>query len=175
MIKKLIRKLLLKRRNYTKWFIETQMLPNIKNKKVLVVGVADYCKNYLDILEKAGCDITTIDINPLEEGNGAEKHIIGDIRNPPQDYGFDCIIMLGVVNFGLDTICDVDKALQSCYCLLYHGGTLILDWNKSFPNHNKINPRDVENFYLFQAIDMFGIGSGNEMPDDNVFEFLMKV
>lgn len=171
-LRRILRNLLLKKRCYPRWILEKKIFPSFKNKKILLVGVASYTKDYPQMLKDN--EVTTIDLNPYISEFGAQKHITGDISKIELNEKFDIIIMFGVLNWGLDYPEDAEKALENCHNLLNKGGLVIIGWNPYTENHNKINPRSLKNFRLFQTIDLFGIGSGNVNRGNFIFEFLMK-
>jgi len=171
-LRKIARNVLLKKRCYPRWVLEKKIFPSLKNKKILLVGVADYTKDYPKILKYN--DVTTIDLNPYAAEFGAKKHIIGNISNVKIKEKFDVIIMFGILNWGLDYEEDAENALKNCYNILNNNGLLIIGWNPKKENHNKINPRTLKNFRMFQPIDLFGIGSGNIIKGDFIFEFLIR-
>jgi len=171
LLRKIARKIFLKKRNFPRWIIERKIFPHIKSKKILIVGVAPYTSEYYRILKTN--DITSIDINPYIKEFGAKKHIIGDISRMKLDEKFDFIFMIGILNYGLDYNEDAERALKNCHDLLNKEGVLILTWSPKIENHNKINPRRLKNFKLFQTVEWFGLGSGNNMGGA-VFEFLMR-
>ena len=74
--RKIIRELVLKWRNPSRYIIERKIFPKIKNKRVLLVGVADYIEDYPQRLKEN--DLwSRKDLNPWL----ASLYVINEYRN----------------------------------------------------------------------------------------------
>ncbi len=88
-IRKILRELTLKWICPQRYIMERKIFPEIRNKKVLLIGVADYTSDYPERLKNN--ELWSIDINPLVDEFGAENHIIGDAVKI--DQYFDMILL----------------------------------------------------------------------------------
>ena len=166
-IRKIIRELTLKWRKPERYFIERKILPQIKNKKVLIVGVARYTANYPIKLKTN--EVITIDLDPKVAKYGAQKHIISSITNAEKYFSakyFDVILMLGVFGYGLNERKNGEKAMKVCYNLLKNNGKLFLQWN-TIPSHNQINPKLLKNYKSFISKEIY-------KTKKSIFELLVK-
>jgi hypothetical protein len=98
--------------------------------KVLFVGCAAYTQQYKEIFQ--GKEYWTIDPKRVKKKYASEWHIVDSITNVEtyitKDY-FDVIIMNGVIGFGLNSIGDIEQAINACYAILASRGILLLGWN----------------------------------------------
>lgn len=172
-LRKLARELFLRWRNPSRYIIERKILPRIKNKKVLLVGCADYCSHYPKKLRKN--NLWTMDIDPEVKKYGSKNHLVGDISKPNKQLAkdFDIILFLGIFGFGLNNKKDAEKAIKNLYHLLKPKGLLIIQW-VNLPNHNQVIPQELKNFKLFKPIKAFGYPSNYKSRGQRIFEFLLK-
>jgi len=169
----MIRKLVLRWRNPSRYFIIKKVIPEINNKKVLWVGVAKYCVDEVKKLEKNN-DVTTLDINSELINFGAKKHIVDDISTTKLDEEFDFIFLLGVLGYGVDLPQIAEKTFRNCYRLLKTNGILIVSV-LDVPKRNYIKIRELRNYKLFYPSWMFGLDSGNQIGKTKMeINFLRK-
>ena len=150
--RKILREILLKWRQRCRYDLEKKIFPKIKNKKVLLVGVANYTADYPKKLRKN--DLWTIDINPKVAKFGAKKHIVGSVVEINKFFSnnfFDFIILYGVLGYGLDTLDEAEETMKNCHKVLKEGGILLIGWGPNIPNP----PNKIKNIKLFKQVPFF--------------------
>ena len=181
MFRKIIRELFLKFRCVPRYDLERKIMPKIKNKKVLLVGVADYVSDYPKRLSEN--ELHSIDIDPSVARFGSKKHITGSVVEIDKYFpenSFDVILFCGVFGCGLDAIEDAEKALQNCHKVLKEGGILIVGWDtKSVEDKGYRTPlsESLENYKLFVPVSMFGFPVGYKFDSKDsyhTYDFLKK-
>ena len=116
-------------------FLERTIMPWLLNNRqtVLFVGTAAYTYPYYRGFERTGVRLVTIDPHPRGDLWGARHHIEGSILDQKVLAGlqpFDAIICNGVFGFGIDSIDEMNRALEIFSGLLKPQGLLVLGWNK---------------------------------------------
>jgi SAM-dependent methyltransferase len=112
--------------------LEHEILPWLAARfsRILFVGTASYTYHY-ERLFKPG-QYTTIDLHPRNTVWGSPDHIVAPIRdiNRHRPKGsFDCIVLNGVLGFGIDTAEDMRAVLRELHDALRPGGFLLVGWN----------------------------------------------
>jgi hypothetical protein len=174
-IRKILRKIFLKKRNYYRYLLERKIFPQIRNKRILLVGIAEYTKDYPKILAKKNNEVWTLEINPELRKYGAKRHIVGDISKS-QDIEkefFDIVLMLGVFGFGLNKREDAEKAMRNVQFILKKKGILIIQWVNDM-KHGMINPKKLKNWYLFKSKSILGFPPQLIIEKNKIIEFLIK-
>lgn len=165
----------LKWNNEARYIVERKIFPDIKNKRVLLVGVEKYADFYPALLEKNQNGVWSIDINPQVSEFGAKKHILGDICKASEYFKkefFDVILLGGVFGYGLNKTADAEKAMKECYKILKKEGLLIIWWSNS-NGHNQIDPKKLQSYGLFSEV----ITEQNKRKlgvEKTIFNFLKK-
>ncbi|MDP2925989.1 MAG: hypothetical protein Q8N99_06460 [Nanoarchaeota archaeon] len=129
-LRKIARELLLKKRSPARYDLERKIFPKIKQKKILLVGIADYIKNYPDKLKEN--EIWTLDIDPNVAKYGSKNHIIGDVSVVDKYFSknfLDYIFLCGVIGCGLNDIIKTEKAINNSYKILKPKGILVVGWD----------------------------------------------
>jgi len=171
-----VRPLVLKQNNEARYIIEKKVFPLIKNKKVLLVGVAEYCDFYPKILEKNNNDVWSIDLDSNVTKYGAKKHVVGDISSASKYFKrdfFDVILMGGVFGYGLNDKEAAEKTMSEIFRILKKDGLLIIWWSDS-PKRNMVVPSKLKKYKLFKTISIRGVPTGYKTKEGAVFEFLVK-
>lgn len=176
-LRKIAREALLKWRIEDRYLIERKIFPKIRNKRILLVGCADYTKDYPKRLKDNKENyIWTIDIDPKVQNFGSNKHIIGNISKIrsffPKEF-FDLIFLVGVFGYGLNKKKEAEKALDDCSKIIKKEGLLVIGWS-DIPNHNQTNPKKLKNFKKFKEVQAFGIPSGYRTNKNKILYFLIK-
>jgi hypothetical protein len=159
-LRKNLRSILLKWRCPPRYIIEKKIFPKIRNRKILLIGVADYIKEYPMMLKQN--DLYSIDIDPSVKKFGAEKHIIGNavkLNNYFKENFFDVILHLGVLNYGINTLEETDECLKNCYDVLEKKGLLVIS-SQEGPKGSGRPPiliKNLKNFSLFTPVSAFGL------------------
>ena len=116
--------------------LEETILPylgGIKNfQTVLFVGCAAYTQWYEKFF--TGKNYWTIDRKKVKRKYGSRNHITDSIVNLERYFSknyFDCIIMNGVIGYGLNNASDIERALDACFHTLDTQGILVIGWNDS--------------------------------------------
>jgi hypothetical protein len=98
--------------------------------RILFVGCSAYTQGYKVLFH--GKEYWTIDPKLVKRKYGSEHHIVDSVTNVGRyvvkNY-FDIIIMNGVIGFGLNGVCDIERAIDACYDALASGGILLVGWN----------------------------------------------
>jgi len=173
-LRKAARELTLRWRNEGRYIIERKIFPKIKDKKVLLVGCANYTSDYPKRLYEN--ELYSIDVDKETAEYGAKNHVVGSVVEIDKYFSkefFDVILFLGVFGFGLDERKHAEKALKRCYKALKKNGVMVVMW-QDIPGHNQINPRELKNFKLFQTIKVSDYESEYETKKKQIFEFLKK-
>jgi SAM-dependent methyltransferase len=169
-----LRELLLKWRNPGRYIIERKIFPNIKNKKVLLVGCAKYTYFYPDRLKDN--ELWSIDFDKEVAQYGAKRHIIGDVSQVDKYYEkdfFDVILFFGIFGFGLNDAKNGERAMENCYKILKKGGKMIIMWNDA-EKYNPVVPEKLKGFSKFKRENFLNYKSGHRTSNNEVFEFLVK-
>ena len=168
-MRRLLRNLALKWRMNDRYYFEKKLLPKIKNKKVLLVGLAPYCKEEKKILLKNKNELYTVDKNPDVAYLG-NNHKVSNLKDVDFPNNFFDIVLVPFV-YGYETFTvreqDLDEAeecFRNCYRMLKNEGTLIVGWN------NRFNPTSLKGFKEFEEIDKIEIK--NKM--ESTFNHLKK-
>jgi SAM-dependent methyltransferase len=149
--RKFFRGIFLRWFNPGRYLIEKKIFPKIKNKKVLLVGCADYTEWYPSVLEKQKNDVYSIDLDSAVSKFGAKKHVVGNaifLSKYFKKNFFDVIFFGGIFGYGLDEIKDAEKAMKNIYTILADNGRLIIWWNDT-PQRRKVNPALLKSYSLF--------------------------
>ncbi len=100
--------------------------------KVLFVGCAAYTQWYEKFFSEQ--EYWTIDQKKIKRKYGSANHIADSIvnleRHLPKNY-FNCIIMNGIIGYGLNNVADTESGLRVCFNMLDTQGILVLGWNDS--------------------------------------------
>jgi hypothetical protein len=180
-LRKIIRNVFLKWRCPPRYVIEKKIFPRIKGKRVLLVGVADYTKEYPHLLKEN--DLYTIDINPSMAAFGAEKHIVGNaikVNDYFKEGFFDIILHLGVLNYGINTPEETDESIKNCFKILKKGGLLAISTQIGpiGSGMNLIQVSKLKNFNLFTPVNAFNLPKecsfNNKKSFFTIFYFLKK-
>jgi hypothetical protein len=177
LIRKTARELTLKWRHPDRYILERKIFPKLVNKKILLVGVAQYTSDYPKRLgEGKDNEIWTIDIDPKVREFGAKNHIVDSISNADkhlEEEFFDIILMLGVFGYGLNHKKDGEKALKSCYNLLKKGGVVIITLTDLAPKNN-LRPEKLNKFKMFKEASFQNYPKRYQTKDKKIFYFLSK-
>lgn len=115
-------------------FMEDDLLPWLRDRysRILFVGTAPYTYHYEKLFEARGDQFTTMDISPAVAVWGAANHIVGSI----QEIGrwrprgtFDCVVMNGVLGFGVDDTRAMRTTIEAIHDVLKPEGLLVIGWN----------------------------------------------
>lgn len=113
--------------------IFNRIYESVRKKKVLFVGVADYCQNQIKWLEDNNVKVWSIDKNPEKAKYGAKNHIVDSMTNVnkyfKEDY-FDVVLLLGVIGYGLDNPEEVINTFHKIKYILREEGSLITSFTK---------------------------------------------
>lgn len=172
--RKILRPIFLKWDSPCRYLVEKKIFPKIKNKRVLLVGCAEYAEHYPCLLEKNN-RVYSIDIDPEAAKYGAKHHIVGDvcrINKYFKENTFDIILFGGIFGYGLNNVKDAEIAMKNCHYVLKRGGLMIIWWANT-PKHNQIIPKKLNNFKLFRETSFAGVSSGLEVKKVR-FEILTK-
>lgn len=100
---------------------------------ILWVGTRPYTALAYAVLEQAGAEVWTCDIDPRAARWGrAGRHRTGDVLQVDRlfaDIAFDTAIYNGVVGFGVDALDDQRTSLRALAAVLSPGGLLLFGWN----------------------------------------------
>ena len=115
--------------------------------RILFVGCSAYTQWYDTFFPDK--EYWTIDSQARKRKYGARQHIVGSItelgRHFPPVF-FQAIIMNGVIGFGLDTVEEIERALEACFETLDHGGILVVGWN----DHAQRTPIKLDALHALQ-------------------------
>lgn len=128
--------------------LERHVFPRLaadpRRRRILFVGCHWYTWHYENLMQRfvqrVGASVGpetgqpalqfhTIDIDPQRARYGASAHRIGSVTELERHYdrsAFDCVMLIGVVGWGLDEFNHIDQALQQCAVVLRSGGELIV-------------------------------------------------
>lgn len=105
-------------------------------KRVLFVGVAPYTWHYGRLFRRQDIELWTIDVRPDAAVWGARnRHIVGDISNSGKVLsggGFDLVIMMGIIGYGLNDVRQVRCALEQTSALLSPLGRILIACEDKF-------------------------------------------
>jgi hypothetical protein len=114
--------------------LEETILPHFAQQttveRILFVGCAAYTQWYETIFPHK--EYWTIELQAMKRQYGATRHVVGSVTDLQQHFPaayFHVMIMNGVIGFGLDAVADIERALETAYEALDHGGILVLGWN----------------------------------------------
>jgi SAM-dependent methyltransferase len=112
--------------------LEHEILPWLAARfsRILFVGTASYTYHY-ERLFKPG-QYTTIDLQPRVAVWGAHDHIVApvqDINRHRPEGSFDCVVLNGVLGFGINAVDDMRVALKELHDALRPDGLLLVGWN----------------------------------------------
>jgi hypothetical protein len=97
---------------------------------ILFVGTSSYTYHYERLF--APDQYTTIDVRPNAAVWGARDHIIAPVeeigRHRPKGF-FDCVILNGVLGFGVNDVEHMRIVIEALHSALAAGGLLIVGWN----------------------------------------------
>lgn len=100
---------------------------------ILWVGCRKYTAADYVVLERGGGTVWTTDIDPAAARWGrVPRHRTGDICGADElfpDVIFDAIICNGVLGYGVDSVEQQHRALETMARILRPGGRLLLGWN----------------------------------------------
>lgn len=120
-------------------------------KRILDIGREDYQRFYNKFF--FGRELWTIDRKRSRKEYGAERHIVGDVKNLnnyfKDDY-FDIIIMNGVFGWGLDKPEDIERTFGAIYETLRPGGILVFGYN-NVPDLKPVKIKEIENLKKFKG------------------------
>jgi len=175
--RKIAREITLKWRHPDRYILERKIFPKIKNKKVLLVGVAHYTSDYPKRLgENKRNEVWTMDVDSEVRKFGAKRHITDSIANVNKHFKkefFDIILMPGVFGYGLNTKKEGERTMFACHEVLKRGGEFIITWNNLKPK-NRIIPEKLKGFKLFKRKPAYRGLSQYKTSDNKVFDFLIK-
>jgi hypothetical protein len=115
-------------------FMHDELLPWLREhySRILFVGTAAYTYDYEDLFRARPGQFTTLDVNPSAAVWGASDHLVC----PIQEIGrwrakgaFDCIVMNGVLGFGVNDPADMRMVMKAVHGVLEPGGLLVVGWN----------------------------------------------
>ncbi|MCC8243022.1 class I SAM-dependent methyltransferase [Saccharothrix luteola] len=119
--------------------LERRILPGIaaaRHRRVLFVGtsrVPDTRTYHLDY-PWGDTEFWTMDKDPEAAAWGGDRHWSGDICAVSERFPagwFDCVLLNGVLGWGVDTGPAQELALEQCREVLSPGGLLVVGWNTS--------------------------------------------
>lgn len=165
-------------------FLEGQVFAYLNRapdiREILFAGVEIYTLHYDECLP--GKSLRTIDRDPGNACYGrAGHHVIGSVTALSRHYqpgAFDCIVLNGLIGYGLDTPEEADRALLESFVALRPGGLLIVGWNNT-PKHPPFRIDDLPAYRQFEA---FAPGAGAltasrveaNPANGHTFDFLRK-
>lgn len=165
-------------------FLEQQIFDYLNSeesiRKILFAGVEIYTLHYPGLLH--GKQFYTIDNDAEKVLYGAKDlHTIGSVTDLGKHYQsgqFDCIILNGLIGYGLDTQEDVDRALHESFSVLRPGGLLIIGWNNT-RKHLAFELENLPGYVLFKKFapwPTMQTANRIEVNPDNrhTFDFLLK-
>lgn len=147
--------------------------PDIK--RVLFVGVADYC-DYRNHFNRG--EYITIDPNVPAGPDGRGKHIQDTLQNLGHHFSkhhFDLIIMNGVLGWGLNDPDDIELAIQACHAHLQKGGLLLIGLNET-GGPAKVSLNSIKALAMFESCNLPTMQSYRidfAHPFDHDFTFAM--
>jgi hypothetical protein len=112
--------------------LEREMLPWLAQHygRILFVGTSSYTYHYERQFRRG--QYTTIDVQPRNAVWGAADHIVAPIeeigRHRPAA-AFDCVILNGVLGFGVDDADHMRRVIEALHDALVPQGLLIVGWN----------------------------------------------
>ena len=102
--------------------------------QVLNVGTRRYSRDTIDLLSITGAEVWTIDIDPLAARWGSPgRHVVGDamvLDRVFQGDAFDCVVMNGVLGFGIDSREQIDRTFLGLSRVIRPAGLLVIGWNR---------------------------------------------
>jgi len=165
-------------------FLEQRIFGYLKSeesiRKILFAGVEIYTLHYPELLH--GKQFHTIDVDAKKALFGAKDlHTIGSVTDLGKHYHygqFDCIILNGLIGYGLDTQEDVDRTLRESFSVLRPGGLLIIGWNNT-RTHLAFELESLPGYLQFLKFtpwpDMPAANRIEVNPDNrHTFDFLLK-
>lgn len=117
--------------------------------RVLFVGVKAYNAPLRELFR--GRVFATIDPTPGVAEFGGNPHfvdVLENLANHVPAESFDLVVMNGVIGFGLNDPCNVERALVQVHRALAPRGELVLGINERIPTHVDLTP--VEAMRLFE-------------------------
>ncbi len=101
--------------------------------RILWVGCRKYTAGYYALLEQAGAEVWTTDIESrLARWGRKGRHRTGDICEADRlfaDTTFDAVLCNGVLGYGVDSVGQQTQALEALSRILIPGGRLLIGWN----------------------------------------------
>lgn len=165
-------------------FLESQVFAYLNRtpdlREILFAGVEIYTLHYDECLP--GKSLRTIDIDPANACYGlAHRHTVGSVTALSHHYRpeqFDCVILNGLIGYGLDAPEDADRALDESFAVLRPGGLLIVGWNDT-PKHPSFR---IENLPAWRRFEPFIPRTGSlttsrieaNPANGHTFDFLRK-
>lgn len=119
--------------------LERRILPAVaaaRYRRVLFVGTSRVpdTRTYHLAYPWGDTEFWTMDRSPQAAAWGGDRHRSGDICSATEHFPagwFDCVLLNGVLGWGVDTEPAQELALEQCRLLLSSGGLLVLGWNTS--------------------------------------------
>ncbi|MEV5778938.1 hypothetical protein AB0L49_48555 [Streptomyces antimycoticus] len=120
-------------------YLERRILPWVvsgRPGRVLFVGTSRIpdTRSYHRAYDWGTTEFWTMDIDPGAARWGGDRHQCGDIRTARECFPaewFDCIILNGVLGWGVNEKADQERALEQCRAISRAGAALVLGWNTS--------------------------------------------
>lgn len=142
-------------------------------KRILFVGVADYC----DYRQRFP-DAEFITIDPQVSPEGRTGHIQDRLINLGQYFAsehFDLIILNGVLGWGLNELSEINATLKVCHACLRKGGKLLIGLNETGAPA-KVELNSIEALGLYEPCNlptMTVVRMDFSHPFDHDFTFAM--
>lgn len=126
--------------------------------RLLFVGVKAYNKHLPALFSKGGRSFATIDPTPEVARYGGAPHWVDVLENLERHAGagtFDCIVMNGVIGFGMNEAANVERGLEQAHRALRSGGLLLLGINEEIPTHVDVKPLRAMRHFTPKHFDLF--------------------
>ena len=153
-------------------------LASLGGGRVLFVGCKPYTARYGRQLTRAEIDYWTTDISPAAAIWGErDQHIVCDIAEidafcTPKS--FDAVLFNGVIGWGVDEECQMNRAITAIARILRPSGALLIGWNSSKEHPDPLQLEAVATNFRHEC--PYSLPSRQTFPDtDHVYDWLVKV
>lgn len=121
--------------------------------RILFVGCTWFTQRYQQLF--AGKEYWTLEPNPDRQRFGAERHIVGFLRDIGRHFvpdSLDAIFCNGLLGWGLDRQWQIERAFNACVDCLRPGGVFVLGWN-DMAQRRPCRPEDCQSLRRLQAFE----------------------
>lgn len=143
--------------------LEKQLFPWIlaqaEYQRILFVGCQWYTWHYNNIFRAR--EFWTIDSDQRKKRYGSSRHMTDSVTELPKYLSagsIDCILMIGVIGWGLDHAEPTRQALEACHHCLRPGGLFVLGVDE-VPNHMPFDYTVLPEEAGFQSLSVRALGT----------------